>query len=285
MARAITGSCTPMRSSRMGALGEQMVSPVPASLSPMATTMVPAPGALDALATVGVHREEARHLLVAPGARVLYLVPRPQHARVDAQVDRLASLVHGHLEGQGGEGGAVLGRAALLLLGAGHHALDRRHLQRRRQIVADGVEQRLDALVPQRRARQHRHDRARGGALAQGLFQRRRIDGLALEKGGGDGVVEVRRRLHQLLARRRRSLGQRRGDVVLARGIGLLAAEVQGLLVTRSTTPTKRSSAPMGSWMGHRAGAQAGADLLDHGGEVGAARSILLTKESRGTLK
>jgi hypothetical protein len=43
MARAITGSCTPMRSSMIGALVVQMVSPVPASLRPMATTMVPAP--------------------------------------------------------------------------------------------------------------------------------------------------------------------------------------------------------------------------------------------------
>ena len=42
MARAMTGSRAAMRSSS-GALGEHMVSPVPTSLSPIATTMVPAP--------------------------------------------------------------------------------------------------------------------------------------------------------------------------------------------------------------------------------------------------
>ena len=78
----------------------------------MATTMLPAPRALDALAAVGVHGEQARDLLVAPGARVLHFVARLEHARIDAQEDGLAALVHGHLEGQGAERRAVLGRRA-----------------------------------------------------------------------------------------------------------------------------------------------------------------------------
>ena len=181
------------------------------------------PGPLDPLAPVGVHREQAGQLLVAPGARVLDLVARAEHARVDAQVDVLAPLVHGHLEGQRAEGGAVLGRAGGLLLGAGHHALDRRHLERRRQVVAHGVEQRLDPLVAQGRPGQHRHDRAGHGPLAQRRLQRGRRDGLALDEGGGDGVVEVGRRLHQPLVGGGHRRRHRRGDGVDPGGLVLVA--------------------------------------------------------------
>ena len=51
-------------------------------------------GALDRLAPVRVHGEQPRHLLVPARARVVDLVARAQHARVDAQVDRLAPLLH-----------------------------------------------------------------------------------------------------------------------------------------------------------------------------------------------
>src|SRR5262249_37644216 len=42
--------------------------------------------ALDALAAVGVHGEQAGDLVVLAGAGVLHLVARLEHARVDAQV-------------------------------------------------------------------------------------------------------------------------------------------------------------------------------------------------------
>jgi hypothetical protein len=114
--------------------------------------------ALDALAAVGVHREEPGDLLVAPGARVLHFIARPKHAGIDAQEDRLAAFVHGDLEGQGAERGTVFGRSRGGLAGRGIRALDGRHFRGRGQEVAHGIEQRLHALVAQGRAGQHGHD-------------------------------------------------------------------------------------------------------------------------------
>ena len=216
-----------MRSSRIGALGEQRVSPVPASRSPMATTMLPAPA----------RSMRSRRLACTENSRATFSLRRVrafwtsslglEHARVDAQVDRLAPFVHGDLERQRAERRRVVGRAAHRLLGAGHDALDRRHLDRRRQVVADGVQQRLHALVAQRRAREHRHDAAVDRPLAQRRLQHRLVDRLPFEEGVGDGVVEVGGGLDQLLARGGDLVGHRRRRIVLARALGLVAREVE----------------------------------------------------------
>ena len=99
-----------MRSRMSGSFGDDSVSPVAVSLSPMAATMHAGADALDALAPVGVHLEQPRHLLVLLQARVVDLVADRERARVDAQEDRLAPLVHRHLEGQRRQRQLVVGR-------------------------------------------------------------------------------------------------------------------------------------------------------------------------------
>ena len=68
-------------------------------------------------------------------------------------------------------------------------AVDRRHVERARQVVDDRVEQRLHALVLERRAEQHR----RNGDLEGGLAER------APDHLGRDGLLVQQIRLEQLL--------------------------------------------------------------------------------------
>ena len=78
-------------------------------------------------------------------------------AGVDAEVGELADVgVDRHLEGQGRERLAVVGRRRDDLVAARREAGDGRHVERRRQVVDDRVEQRLHALVLEARSRRAR---------------------------------------------------------------------------------------------------------------------------------
>ena len=79
-------------------------------------------------------------------------------------------------------------------------ALDRGHVERRRQIVDDGVEQRLHALVLEGGAAQHRIEGAGQHGLADQPLQRRLVRLVAVEKGGQRIVVELDGGFHHLLA-------------------------------------------------------------------------------------
>ena len=113
-------------------------------------------GDVEVLAGVGVHLEDAAHPLLAVLGGVEHARALGQGARVDPQVGELAHVGVGHdLEGQGGEGGGVVGRPldghALL---AGDRAHGRRDVERAGQVVDHGVEHGLDALVLEGRAAQ-----------------------------------------------------------------------------------------------------------------------------------
>ena len=74
----------------------------------------------------------------------------------------------GHdLEGQGGEGLAVVGLALDGRVAGRVLALDGREVQRGGQVLDDGVEQGLHALVLEGRAAEHRDDLDRRGWLPQ----------------------------------------------------------------------------------------------------------------------
>ena len=64
------------------------------------------------------------------------------------------------------------------LVGAHLDALDRRHVDRRRQVVDDGVEQRLHALVLERRAAQHRNEARRRSCPCGCSLDQRLVVGL-----------------------------------------------------------------------------------------------------------
>ena len=128
---------------------------------------------LDLLAVVGVHHQQPPDALGAPGRGVEHAAARGELAGVDAEVGQLADVGVGHhLEGEGGEGGVVvggalgLGRAAVVALLRGHEALDGRDLERRGEQLDDRVEKRLHALVLERGAAEHgRHLDVEGGAV------------------------------------------------------------------------------------------------------------------------
>ena len=123
---------------------------------------------LDFLALVRVHFQEAADALAALLGGVVDARPRGQHARIHAEERELTDERVGHdLERQRRKRRLVLGRTLdqhrLRVLRVGLLVRvdpdDRRHVERRRQEVHDGVEQRLHTLVLERRSTDDRHER------------------------------------------------------------------------------------------------------------------------------
>ena len=175
--------------------------------------------------------------LGAAGRDVQHAAAGLELARVHAEVGELADERVGHdLEGERGEGRVVLrladGRRVLLLaLLRRLEALDGRDVERAGQVVEDGVEQRLHALVLEARAAEDRRERGTLAAvevecgLADVGLQAVDLDLLALE------VV-----LHQLVVVLGDCLDQGGpgglgGLLVLRRDVGLLPLLAEVVLV------------------------------------------------------
>ena len=136
-------------------------------------------------------------------------------------------------------------------------ALDRRHVERRRQVVHDRVEQRLHALVLERRAADDRRrtpSARRRDRLDHAVAQRRLDlvlgDLLAAEVLLEQLVVVLADLLDQLLAvllRLGQHVGRDLDDVVV--GAHRLVLVGDRLHLDRSMTPRNLSSAPIGSWI------------------------------------
>ena len=97
---------------------------------------------------------------VLPLVRVEHACAGLEHAGVDAEEGELADVRVGHdLEGQRRER-LVVGGLALQLVAASSGSMPRdgRHVERGRQVVDDGIEQRLHALVLEGGAAEHRGD-------------------------------------------------------------------------------------------------------------------------------
>ncbi len=123
-------------------------------------------------------------------------------AGIDAAEGEDAILVVHQLEGEHGQRLAVGGLAHRLFAGLDIDALDRRAVERRGQIVDYRIEQRLHALVLERRAAQHREEGAGDHGLAQKLLDRLVGNFLAVEIIFGRLLVELGAGLDHLLARR-----------------------------------------------------------------------------------
>ena len=136
-----------------------------------------------------MHEQHAADLLALVLDRVEHGRGGFHLARVDAGKGQRADERVGHnLEGERRER-CIVGCLADLVLFLQVDAVHRRNVERARQIVDDGVEQGLDALVLERRAAQHRHERERQRALADQRLQRRRVGLVALQVRGHDVVV------------------------------------------------------------------------------------------------
>jgi hypothetical protein len=128
---------------------------------------------LHVLTIVGVHQQHAADALLAVLGAVQHAGRRFEHARIDAGEGERAHERVGHdLEGERGKRRVVARRQRDRLVGAHLHALDVGHVDRRRQVVDDGVEHGLHALVLERRAAQHRNERVGDRALADAFDQR-----------------------------------------------------------------------------------------------------------------
>ena len=148
----------------------------------------------DLFTLVGVHLQQAADPLRLAGARVQHGVARLQRARVRPDKDKLPDKRVGHdLEAKRRKGLAVVRPAHDLLL----HMLrvmanDRRNVQRAGQVVDYRVQQRLHALVLERRAAQHREDIHRDGGLADAGLELLLGGLFPLEIEVHDGVVRIR---------------------------------------------------------------------------------------------
>ena len=158
------------------------------------------PDFLDLLALVRVHLQEAADALVRLLRRVVDARARVEVARVDAEEGELADERVGHdLEDEARERRVVV-RVERDLLAVLVDAADGGDVERRREVVDDGVEELLDALVLERRAADDRMELARDGRLAErGAHLVRRRD-VAVHELLHEDVVGLRERLDEPLA-------------------------------------------------------------------------------------
>ena len=138
IATAITGSGKSIDSSLIGAVSIASVSPVVVFLRPTTGGDLARADLLALLAVVRVHLQDAADALGLAGRRVQDAVAGLDLARVDAEVRQLADVRVGHdLEDERRERLVERRAARELVLGARVDPVDRRHVERARQVVDD----------------------------------------------------------------------------------------------------------------------------------------------------
>ena len=166
-------------------------------------------------AVVGVHLEDAAQTLAGALRGVVDVGASLGGAGVDAEVRQLTNERVGlDLEGQGAERGLVVGLAGLGLLGLGVRALDGRNVKRAGEVVDDGVEELLDALVLVGGAHEDEVELVGDDTLAQGGLEL--VDGNLLlhEDLLHQVVIEVGGGVEELLTLGLGDLGELIGDGV-----------------------------------------------------------------------
>ena len=157
-------------------------------------------GRVEVLTLVGVHQQDAAEALAPLLGGVVDLVALVDHARVHTEVGELAERVGDDLEGERSERRLLVGLAGDDLVTAQVGADGRRDVERARQEVDDGVEHRLNALVLERRAGEHRHEVTGERADADHVLQLGLADRLVAEVLLEDLVVLAADGVEQLVA-------------------------------------------------------------------------------------
>ena len=138
--------------------------------------------AVDILAVVGVHLQDAAHTLLAVLHGVVDSSTCLNLTGVNTEVCQLTNeRVGSDLEGQSGEGSVVGRRTGLLLFGLRVHALDVLDVGRGGHIVNDRIQQLLNAAVLVGRTTDHRHQSVGDGLLTDSRLQLFASDLLALQ--------------------------------------------------------------------------------------------------------
>ncbi len=158
-------------------------------------------GLLDVLAVVGVHQQHAADALAPVLGRVDDRSAGLDLAGIDAaEGDRADERIVHDLEREHGERLGVVRHAHDFGAGVDVDALDAAAIDRRRQKIDHRVQQRLHALVLERRAAQDRHERDLPDRLADEALERVDVGLVAVEVRRHDVVVEFDRRLDQNMA-------------------------------------------------------------------------------------
>ena len=138
--------------------------------------------AVDILAVVGVHLQDAAHTLSSVLHGVVDSSTSLDLTGVDTEVSQLTNERIGcDLEGQSCEGSVVGRRTGLLLFGLRIHTLDVLNVGRSGHIIHDSVQQLLDTTVLVGRTTDHGHQSVGNGLLADGSLQLLAGDLLTLE--------------------------------------------------------------------------------------------------------
>ena len=173
-----------------------------------------------------MHQHDAPEAFLDVLARVVRRAARRNLARIHADKAEAADKRVGHnLERQRGERRVIRSGTLLLFAGPGIDALDMLHIQRRRHIIHNGIQQLLNALVFIRRTADHGHHRVGDGRLAD-----RRLDFIngelfAVEELFHQRLVGLRHVLDELVVILLRLLGHIRRDL----GLLDIGSEVIGI--------------------------------------------------------
>ena len=225
------------------------------------------------------------------GARVVDGIALREGAGVDAEKDQLA---------QNGSDQSLNARAHEFALSVadrdingsrrvdGADALGRRDVERAREIVDDGVDEVLHALVLEGGAADDRDDLVGDGGAAEGGLEHLGSEiGFFLEEHGADLVIDVADGVDQVVvapcrrssaARRRRGRGSRRWS----RACRCRCRSTAFWLMT-SIWPLRLSSAPIGMRMGQALARSFLRMSSTTWSKLAPVRSILLTNAMRGT--
>ncbi|EAQ30599.1 hypothetical protein NAP1_07465 [Erythrobacter sp. NAP1] len=171
---------------------------------------------------VGVHQQHTADLFLL----VLHRVQDRalfELARIDAREGERADerVVH-DLECERAEGLVIRRRTRCFFLAVGQNALNRGNVERRRHVVDDRVEKRLNALVLERRTTQDGDEFLLKRALANQALERLSVRLVAFEIGFHDIIVLLNGKLDQLLAVFCRFVSH----IVRDRAEGVFSAEV-----------------------------------------------------------
>ena len=147
---------------------------------------------------------------------LISVVPDFDLAGIDAAEGQRADerIVH-DLECEQRQRRVVRRSARVLLAGLDVDALDRRHVERRRQIVDHRVQHRLHALVLERRAAQDRHEHVVNGALADQRLELCLARHLAFEIGLGRGLIDLGGEFDEAIAILLRLVDEIGGDLLV----------------------------------------------------------------------
>ena len=149
-----------------------------------------------------MHLQQPADTLALVAADVEHLGTAFQPSRIDPDESQLSHVRIGHdFEDQGGEGSLVVGRPLFLGAAARDDPGDRRHVQRRRQVIHHRIQELLHPLVLERRPAQDQGEMQRLRASPQGRFQLGLVQLLAGKVAGEQLVALLAGGLHQLFPR------------------------------------------------------------------------------------